>query len=484
MDTREDPVAGNPQTAARLSFERLSFSRQFLLGSAVVVLVGMAVVGTWLSSEIERSTVNRAAAVAAVYVESILAAQLRPEPGMGLDVSETHALLDRIFVDGPLRRKVVRFKLWDRDGVIRYSSDHGQLGRRFPVDGLLAAAFAGTVQARISDLDEADNPAEREHWQQLLEVLVPVRVGNGSEVGAVAEFYHSTENLARDIASAQQRSWWLVAVTTFAIFLLLRGLVRRADDTILVQQNDLRRQLHDLRAALDENERMRGQLGEAGARTTALNEQFLHRVAADLHDGPAQALAFALMRFDESADACAGCERLQGEAARDMEKVNIRRALRSSLEDVRNIAAGLGLPGITELSLADTARRAVRDFERQAALPVPTEIDGSLIDAPLAIKITVYRLIQESLTNSRRHAPGGTPQVRLQRENGQVRVEIADQGAGFDPAAAARSGRLGLAFMHERIRLLGGTFAVDSAPGRGTCIRAHLPLSAIEVPHV
>lgn len=471
METDDPSQALAAPTAVGRSFERVSLSRQFVLGAALVLAAGMVIVGSWLAQEIEGSSVNRAAAVAAVYVESILASQLRAEPGLGLDSSEVHGLLDRVFIEGPLKRKVVRFKLWDAAGVIRYSSDHSQLGSRYPVSGLLAAAFAGSVQARISDLEEADNPAERERWQRLLEVYVPVRVDG--EVAAVAEFYHSTDNLGRDIRSAQQRSWILVAVATAAICLLLLGLVRRANDTIRDQRNDLRRQLQQLQATLDDNERMRSRLRDAGARTTALNEEFLHRVAADLHDGPAQTLAFALMRFDEIA-APRGGEANTG-VVRELD--SIRGALRSSLVDLRNIAAGLGLPGIGELSLADTARRAVRDFERQAGATVQAEIDVGLAEAPLAIKIAVYRLLQESLANSARHAPGGTPRVRVAQQADGLRVEVADCGAGFDPEAAAESGRLGLAFMRERVRLLGGILEVASAPGQGAVIRAHLPLS-------
>ena len=457
------------QVAPRRAFERVSFSRQFLLVSSALLVLGMAVVGTWLGMEIERSAVNRAAAVAAVYVESILAAQLRHATEGVLVTTETHDALDGIFNDGPLRRKVVRFKLWDATGVIRYSSDHTQLGQRFPVDGMLAAAFAGTVQARISDLHEDDNQAEREHWQRLLEVYVPVRLAAEGEIIAVAEFYHSTDNLGRDIRSAQQRSWVLVAVATLAIFLLLFGQVRRANDTILQQRDDLRRQLQQLRTAFAENELMRTRLGEAGAATTALNEQFLHRVAADLHDGPAQTLAFALMRFDELTGA---------ETAPELQMIH--GALRSSLDDLRNIAAGLGVPGIADLSLAETARRAVRDFERHAALKVDAEIDMSLAEACLATKITVFRLLQESLSNSQKHASGGMPRVRVSRVADQVLVEVADRGAGFDPQAVAQTGRLGLAFMQERVRLLGGVFELEAAPGRGTCIRARLPLTTEE----
>ena len=431
--------------------------------------------------EIERSAVNRAEAIAAVYVESILVAQLRDASPVDLDLPATHAALDRIFNEGPLRRKVVRIKLWDTDGVIRYSSDHTQIGRRYPLDGLLAAAVSGTVQAHMTDLDEAEHVAERERWIRLLEVYVPVRGGPHDEIVAVAEFYHATENISRDVHSAQLRSGVLVAVATLAIFLLLFAHVRRANDTIRQQRNDLQLQLSQLRISFEENERMRARLGEAGAATTALNEQLLHRIAADLHDAPAQTLAFALMRFEELVANCSSCPRPGSTTPSELPAVLA--ALRTSLDDLRNIAAGLGLPGIAGLSLADTVRRAVRDFERQAEFNVAAEIEPTLPDAGLATKITVYRLVQESLSNCRKHAHAAEVGVRAWRADDWMHVEVKDSGAGFNPGAASRSGRLGLAFMQERVRLLGGRFELESEPGRGTRVHAIVPLTAAEVRH-
>jgi len=471
-----DPLSvPSSQAEPRRAFERVSLSRQFLLMGALLLLTSMAIVGSWLGMEIERSAVNRAAAVSAIYVESILAAQLRRDSGEAVATVALHEALDRIFVAGPLHRKVVSFKLWDGDGTIVYSSDHTQLGMRFPVEGLLAEAFAGSVQARLSALDASDNLAERERWRRLIEVYVPVHAEPRGPVLAVAEFYHATENIDREIRSAQWRSWMLVILATLAILMLLFGMVRRVDDTLLQQRDDLRRQLRQLHAAFEENERMRARLGEAGAATTALNEKFLHRVAADLHDGPAQTLAFALMRFDEMVGACGCCEKSANNVSPDLRA--IRGALRASLDDLRDIAAGLGLPGIAVLSLAETARRAVRDFERQSGSRIVAEIDDSLGEADLATKITVYRLLQESLSNSHRHAPGGAPRLRVWRDGALVRVEVADRGVGFDPAVAARSGRLGLAFMQERVRLMGGEFLLESAPGQGTRVLAGLPLT-------
>ena len=459
-------------------FRMVSFSHQFLAVSFGILVAGMIIIGTWIGHQIENNTVNRAAAIATVYVESILATRLQAFlRGGGID-RETRAALDRVFVEGPLSRKVVRFKLWSPDGTILYSSDELQSGRRFPVQGLLAAAFAGTVQSRISNLDGPDNASERARWSELLEVYVPLRSGASGKVSTVAEFYHSTENLGRDIRAAKRRGWALVAVATAAMYLMLVAMVRRANSTIAHQQRDLNRQLQQLRTTLGENNRMREQLRDAAVRTTALNEQFLHRLAADLHDGPAQEIALALMRLESLGEERSDAGATQGTTPRTFE--TIYRALNASLAELRNMASELGMPRIAELSFADTIRLAVTDFEEKSEAKVDIEVDDALAEAPLAIRITVYRLIQESLNNGWLHARGATQQVLARRDGTHALIEVADQGPGFVRQAAFDSGRLGLAFMRERVRLLGGVFEVETEPGCGTRILARLPLSLDE----
>ncbi|MBN8487429.1 MAG: hypothetical protein J0M20_06865 [Burkholderiales bacterium] len=464
-----DPAPTGAAVAVGLpSFDRVSFSRQFLVVCTLLLAVGMLVVGTWISHEIEHSAVRRAAAVAGVYVESILASEvqgLTQSPGSPL-VDQATQTLDRIFIHGPLARKVVRFKLWSPQGQLLYSSQSQQIGQQVPVQGPLAAALRGELQAHMSELTEHEHVDERVLWHRLLEVHVPVRASPQAPVTAVAEFYHSTHNIDADIREAQWRSWALVAVATLAIFTALYLQVRRANDTIGQQRHDLRRQLQQLSLAFAENERMRLRLREAGAATTALNEQFLHRVAADLHDAPAQTLAYALMRIDELVTA----------SPEQPELRTIRDALAQSLKDLRNIASGLGMPGIESLTLDATVRRALRDFERQSGASVQAELAIEGDEAALATRITIYRVLQESLTNSHRHAPGERPQVRVRSDAGWVEVSVSDQGGGFDPLQARQAGRLGLHFMEERVQLLGGRFALVTAPGQGTLIRAALPL--------
>lgn len=474
-------LASAPQDAhPPLHFDRMSFSRQFLAACAAILVVGMATLGHWLGRQIETAAVNRTAAIAAIYVESILATELRGWDGNGLVDRTTHAILDERFVHGPLHRKVLRFKLWDRGGRIAYSSDAEQVGLRFPMGEELAAAFRGQLKAKVSDLDDADNQREHLRWPRLLEVYVPLRAGAQADIVGVAEFYHSTENLGRDIFEAQRQSWLLVLASTLVMYLLLFGLVRRADNLIVKQQRDLQQQLQHLRALLRENDQMRERLSEAGVQTTTLNEQFLHRVAADIHDGPAQTIALAKMRFDgltssPGEDTAATASRAQDMAA-------VHDALHTALRELRNIASGLAIPGIADLSLRDTAQRAIRDFERVYGMAAEARIEGQLDAAPLAVKITLYRVLQESLTNCWRHARGARPCVAVRVQSGRVQAEISDAGPGFDPAASGVS-QLGLALMRERVRLLGGSFEIDSALGRGTRIRADLPLTVESTPH-
>ena len=153
----------------------------------------------------------------------------------------------------------------------------------------------------------------------------------------------------------------------------------------------------------------------------------------------------------------------------------IRTALRSALADMRATLSGLRLPQIEPLTLGETAERAVRDFERKTGATVEYSPGDLPPDAPLSVKITLYRILQEALSNGFRHANGAGQHVSVNLAAGELVAEIADGGAGFDPRAIGGE-HLGLAGMRERAEILGGFFEMDSTPGRGTVIRTRLPL--------
>jgi signal transduction histidine kinase len=466
------------------SLEQPSLTQQFLGMMALILVVGMVTIGTWVGRQIETSSIHRATSMAAIYVESILVAQRGDWSTPPLDPA-THDALDRLFLTGPLQHLVVRLKFWHPDGTIFYSSDHSQIGQRLKMVPELEAAFRGEVSGHVIDVVDAEHAHERQLGSRLLEVFVPVRDPEDNEVAAAAEFYYSMADIDREIREAQQYSWLVVALATAAMWLLLHRLVRRANNTIVKQQSDLRAQLTQRNIMLADNMRMQERLREAGARTTALNERFVQRTAAHLHDGPAQDLALALLRFDSIAETCVSCASADEKRGKDVDTV--RAALISSLEDLRLIASGLRIPpGMDGLSLAETVERAVREYERKYEQNVTLNIvAGSAGDkAPMAVKITAYRLIQEALANGWWHARGCAQEVRLHFAAGEVCIEVCDQGPGFDLQQAANSGRLGLALISEQVQLLAGSIDIDSVPGQGTCVKVWLPLAPEENIHV
>ena len=148
---------------------------------------------------------------------------------------------------------------------------------------------------------------------------------------------------------------------------------------------------------------------------------------------------------------------------------------------MRSISANLRLPEIDDLTLVQIATRAVRDYEGKTSIRVALVAADSVTTASLAIKIALYRLLQESLANGYRHAFGVGQRVEIKNEDGRLLVKISDDGPGFDQHAAVKEGRLGLAGMRERVEVLGGSFDLQSRPGLGTVIRVNLPLVVPEM---
>jgi signal transduction histidine kinase len=103
----------------------------------------------------------------------------------------------------------------------------------------------------------------------------------------------------------------------------------------------------------------------------------------------------------------------------------------------------------------------------------------ALEDLPSPVEVQLIRLIQEALTNVRKHSQASKAWVRVDREDGNVLITIEDDGAGFDPAAHDRDGwpRFGLQMMRERAEGVGGSLDVDSIAGKGTQVSVSMPLA-------
>lgn len=440
----------------------MSLATRFLLVGLLVFAGAAIVIGTWIGGRIEEDVLTRTGAITSLYVDSIVSPQLQSLARQPMLDDATVVSLDRLIARSSLGERIVALKIWSPDGTILYSPTRDLIGMRFPVEGGLAKAVQAQVAAEMSDLAEVENVYERSHWSRLLEIYAPVWQDAGGQLLAITEFYELPDELDARIADARRGSWALVGVTMLVAYTLLAGIVKTGSDTIARQQRSLVAQVAELRAVLAENQRLQERVSNAALRTTTLNEQALRRISADLHDGPAQALGFALLRLEEAG----GNGPLAG----------ARRAIADALAEIRAIASGLRLPDLGPLSLQAVVERIVDDHRRRSGIAVELRCEALPDGAPLAIKTALVRTLQEALSNATRHGLGRAVVVVVSASAGMLHLSVRDAGPGF-VADRPADGGLGIAGMRERAELLGGTFGIASSPGHGAVVTADWPLT-------
>ncbi len=443
-----------------------SLARRFLVASLAVLLLGGVTIGFWVGSQLQRGIIDRTASVTALYVQSFIEPHLESmATGAWLSDADV-ASLDQLVTDTAFGQKAVALKVWRPDGVIAYSPDRSLIGAQFPIGADLASALQGTVVADISTLDEVENVSERGRFDHLLEMYLPVRERGGGRIIAVAEFYQLPTEIDQQVAGAQLRSWLVVAGAVALAYLLLYGIVRQGNDTIVRQQRALRTQVAELSTLLDQNEQLRGRVRTAAERNTTLGERNLRRISSDLHDGPGQMLALAMLRL----------ERLHTRQTADAEFDDLKSALTDALRDMRSIAAGLRLPELDGLSTSAAVGRVVDDHRRRSGTRVALSLDEPVGEASLPTKIALFRALQELLSNSSRHGNGEDVRVYVSAAGGWLRTSVSDGGPGFDAASVGSEGRLGLAGIREQAELLGGTFEIAHREGGGSTVMVGWPL--------
>jgi len=462
----------------RIPVRQATLAQRFMLASLVILIAGMAGIGVWIGNEIKNGVIHRTGATTALYVDSFVAPLLQELGSTGALSPEHAEQLSKLLQDTPLGQQIVTFKVWDTTGKVVYSTDQETIGQTFPIGEGLALAILGQVSSEISQLEAEENLAQRGIRSELLETYSPVRLSGTNEVIAVAEFYQTVDALNQEIAAAQRRSWLIVGAVTLVIYLLLAGFIQRASNTIEQQRETLNTQITRLTELLAQNQELHKRVRRAAGSVATLNERFLRRIGSELHDGPSQDLGLVLLKLD----ALIGrSEQAQALPAFVEELNSLQSSLQNAQKEIRAISSGLSLPQLVELSLAETVIRAVRAHERRTGSRVTLDVAPLPEQAALPVKITVYRVLQESLNNAFRHAGGANQQIRAFMDGDLLALEISDDGPGFvmQPTMAL-NGRLGLAGMRERVESLGGRFSVKSEPGKGTQVTARLPLQAEE----
>lgn len=454
----------------------LSLARQFVLITSAALTACMIVLGTWVSREIENGVTQNTASATALYMDSSVAPIVQELSQSDNLSPNSRKALGELLANNELGKRVLSFKIWGRDGLVIYSSLGDIVGKKFKPTDNLNSAWGGVVAAEFVTLDDEEDKFERELGVPLLEVYSPIYENSSRRVIAVGEFYADATDLNDVLFDARVQSWLVVVLLTLATITVQSGVVWRGSRTIERQGEVLKRRVADLSLLLRQNDELRYRAEQANERTAEINEQFLRRVGADLHDGPAQLLGFALLRIDSLKPRF---ERAT-EGAQDMETV--RGALSDALKEIRDLSAGYALPEIEQLTLKKAIELAVRMHEHRTGTTVQSDISELPQDVRSSIKVCLYRFVQEALNNAFKHARGHGQRLQTIYDGSILEVVVEDCGEGFSLSQDQVFAQgLGLSGLRERVVSLCGEFDIISRCGEGSRLTARFPANTLEM---
>jgi len=293
------------------------------------------------------------------------------------------------------------------------------------------------------------------------------------------------------VAILGMRYWFAIPVRSFSVpdapqflsflaFLLLSGIVvamgeihRRRGEALRKTHEDLEVRVRERTAELaTANE----ELGDLTARLLHLQDEERRRIARELHDSVGQSLAALNMNLSSLG---VDLERL----AKAASTVSDSTALVNDMtKDIRTISYLLHPPLLDEAGLASALKMYIEGFTERSKITVELQFPDHFDRLPRDLETTIFRLVQESLTNIHRHSGSPVAEIRVVRLENEVRVEVEDQGKGIPPEKTPEllsngTPGVGVRGMRERLRQLGGSLEISSeGNGRGTLVVARVPL--------
>ncbi len=216
-----------------------------------------------------------------------------------------------------------------------------------------------------------------------------------------------------------------------------------------------------------------GLLHDRAQALAALEERDL--IAREMHDSLAQTLSYLSMKAQSAREMLHRRERQEVDAA----LAEIQQVADDTYVDVREAIVGLRVSARADGGLKMVLEEYLEKFSRQSGVPARLEVqEGFPSNQPLQTELQLVRVVQEALTNVRKHAHAANAWVKLERQDSAGRIIVGDDGWGFDPAETGGmpEGHYGIATMRERIAKIGGRVLVDSEPGRGTTVTVTIPL--------
>jgi PAS domain S-box-containing protein len=221
--------------------------------------------------------------------------------------------------------------------------------------------------------------------------------------------------------------------------------------------------------AEEELQRLSGQL-------LRLQDEERRRIARDLHDSTGQDLVALSTTLSQLHDSIPSSGRKLRKLAAQCQALADQ-----CIRGVRTLSYLLHPPMLDEAGLEDAIRHYASGFRRRTGIEVEVEISPHVARLTPDVEVALFRVVQESLTNIQRHSGSSQAKIRIERDPGKITLEISDKGSGISGNLRRQNGKLSFGFgvgipsMHERVKLIGGQFDIESSSS-GTTVRVTIPV--------
>ena len=335
------------------------------------------------------------------------------------------------------------------------------------------AQLAQQVSRKLSEMDlslSLRRKGQEDAWKFVMTTDVGKENMDAIRLHARALIERSTARVGRSQAEIRQSLWLSRLGITLVTVIGLLAFHLYLRQTRALQHATEREQeiLEQERARLEGLVRERtASLTELANHLQQVREDERGHLARELHDELGALLTAAKL------DVARLKSRIASQAPEVGERLqHLSETLNGVIALKRRIIEDLRPSSLSNLGLTAAIEILAREFSERAGIVVQTSLEA--VDLPEATQLTVYRMVQESLTNIGKYASARKVLVTVHQHPSHVAVQIRDDGAGFDPATMGRAGH-GLVGMRQRVEAAGGRLSVQSRPGEGTVVSANLP---------
>jgi signal transduction histidine kinase len=451
-------VWGDRLSGLRQWWGKLPLAHKFATAGAGVTLASMVLCGILTTTVMTEIVLARRGAVVSAIAQRILSPAVQDlKEGAPLDAA-TREEVDAIMEDPIFAAEFPYLDLWLPDGRILYSNASTSTSETLKPPAEVQSAFAGRTSVNFTDVD-AQALLEYGFATDYIEVYFPLHDHGTGNVVAVAQLREVTASLESDLAAIAMASWVTAAVVTLVVVAALFGVVLEGSRKIERQGRILSKRLAHSHARAAHHRQLKAEAQSASRIVTELTDKHLRTIGTDLHDGPAQSIAFAVLKLDQ-------IRRLSKSAERSVVVSEIEASLGSALSEIRGIAMALVLPDIEDLNLAEVIDRAVKQHIRRTNSVIAVDSLVKPVHVAPEIAVCVFRFIQEGLNNAFHHGLPEGQKLTAVMQVGVLKLSITNNYIEQDWSGPTDHLGIGLYGLRARVHSIGGNFTFVQGNGQ------------------